>query len=186
MTVLVSDNGRVACGELLALEIVAFEILAEDRRKGSTRIVDKQFWLSEDQLRVRYKHEVYPVRGVADSTVLRGMYHRAWNPMMAHDYRPGKFHRNSDELLDQDFDVRRMAATPRAVSWGEPWCPARLPWWNDYGYHGLDRYQRCRIRKAYWSVGPQKLAVKAELAEKYGVPSWVISRVALSSRTCHT
>ena len=188
MTVLISDgHGRVACGEYLALEIVAYEILAEDRRKGSKRIVDQQFWLSEEQLKMRHDREVYNKNGVAEASLYQGMYRRAYNPMMAHDSRPRrKFWANSDESLDPHFDVKRHGTTPRANVSADPWCPARLPWWNDYGHHGLDRYQRCRIRRAYWSAGSQKLAVKAQLAEKYGVPPWVISRVAISSRSCNT
>jgi hypothetical protein len=185
MTVLVSDDrGRVACGEYLALEIVAYEILAEDRRNGSKRIVDQQFWLSEEQFSLRYKHEVYNKNGVAEASLYQGMYRRAYNPLMAHDSRPRrKFRVNSDELEDPYFDVKRQGATPHANISADPWGPTRSPWWNDYGYHGLDRYQRCRIRRAYWSAGSQKLIVKAQLAEKYGVPPWVISRVAISSRS---
>jgi len=185
MTALVNNGrGRVACGEDLVLEIAAFEILAEDRRQGSKRIVDRQFWLSPDQLDARHKREVYNKNGVPDAALFSGIFGRVYNPMAGQ--RPPSYPRRriGPETF---FDGRIPSLSPAPLGWVAPWCPARSAWWADHGYHGLDRYQRSRIRRAYWSAwGTHRLDVKAQLAEKYGVPPWVISRVAISSRTCKT
>ena len=174
----------VRYGEDPVLEIVALELLMSERRKGPTAIDAKKFWLTPDQLDMRRKREVLNKNGVPDSALIVGIYGRAYNPMMGR--RPRK-NQNIYQDSAPAFEGRLSDLSLVANNgWTEPWCPVKSAWWADHGTHHLDRYQRSRIRRAYWSAGSDRLAVKAQLAEKYGVPPWVISRVAISSRNCNT
>lgn len=176
---------RLRQGEWPLAEEQALEILQDERRAGSKAIKDKNDWLTPDQLKLRQDREVLNQNGVPDGRLLQGIYHRSYNPMMGR--RPKHWW---SQVRDPDFDARVPHGSSTTTGGGglmQQW-PRFSAWWADHdGDWHLDRYQRCRIRKAYRAAdGPAREAIKVMLAEKYGVPPWVVSRVAISSRTCHT
>lgn len=75
------------------LEEEANEILRESR-KDVTKLSEKKYWLTEEQLNLRQSREVYNQFGVPDASLVSGLYRRAYNPHAGH--RPSKS-RNSDE-----------------------------------------------------------------------------------------
>lgn len=173
---------RLREGEWLSGEITALQILEADRRKSKDQsFASKQFWLTPDQLEMRLGREVYNSNGFPEAHIRQGIYGRAYNPLMGK--RPGgKF----DPYGTMGFDGRVPHGhdTMGNVWMGDQWY-GRSPWWADSGNHGLDRYQRCRIRAALRKAR-DPFTVRAELAERYGVPTYVIARLAITSRTCHT
>ena len=70
---------RIKTGVDFALEAQANEILRQGRI-GVTRLCDKQDYLSEEQLQLRYSREVFNHMGVPDGHLMSGLYNRAYNP----------------------------------------------------------------------------------------------------------
>lgn len=64
-----------------AHEEVANELLL-GARKGVTNHSEKQDWLSEEQLLMRYGREVYNENGFPDKSIVSGFYRRVYNPNM--------------------------------------------------------------------------------------------------------
>lgn len=74
------------------LEDAADELLAEGRR-GVTSMAAKTDYLSREQLALRQSKEVYNCQGVPDSSLVSGLYRRAYNPLAGE--RPK--HKKSDD-----------------------------------------------------------------------------------------
>lgn len=74
------------------LEDAADELLAEGRR-GVTSMAAKTDYLSREQLTLRQSKEVFNTNGVPDSSLVAGLYRRAYNPLSGQ--RPK--HRKSDD-----------------------------------------------------------------------------------------
>lgn len=175
-----------------ALEMMADEMLAEYRRDyvrryGVNTMESKQYILSPDQLEMRQSREVYNVNGVPDPAIRQGIYHRAYNPLMGK--RPGKWW-NQVDAPRWDNRVPYGSGTPTAAA--TPHWPISSPCWKISAPQGfywhLTAGQRSRIRRLYRQVGsgrPREV-LKDYLSDFYGVPPWVISRVAITSRNCHT
>jgi hypothetical protein len=72
------------------LEEEAEKWLAKGRAEG-----DRGDYLSQDQLDLRQKREISNQLGVADASLVAGIYRRAHNPQMGH--RPGKQGRSHDD-----------------------------------------------------------------------------------------
>ncbi len=71
---------RVRSGIDWEKEDAANQILRESR-KGVTKLSDKKFWLTEEQLALRQSREVYNQFGVPDARLVSGLYRRAHNPL---------------------------------------------------------------------------------------------------------
>jgi hypothetical protein len=74
------------------LEDQADALLAEGRR-GVTSMAAKTDYLSREQLALRQSKEVFNTNGVPDSSLVAGLYRRAYNPLSGQ--RPK--HRKSDD-----------------------------------------------------------------------------------------
>ena len=72
-------NGRVMSGINFDLEAQADEILREGRA-GVTKLSEKKFYLTEDQLQLRQSREVLNSNGFPDPHIVSGLYRRAYNP----------------------------------------------------------------------------------------------------------
>lgn len=72
------------------VEEQADEWLAKSKADGMT--VD---WLSHDQLDLRQNREIGNSLGVADASLVAGIYRRAHNPLLGS--RPGKLERSHDD-----------------------------------------------------------------------------------------
>ena len=75
------------------LEEAANNILRESRQ-GVTKLSDKKYWLTEEQMALRQQREVYNQFGTADARLVSGLYRRAHNPLAGN--RPNKS-RSTDE-----------------------------------------------------------------------------------------
>jgi hypothetical protein len=70
-------------GDKNSIEEEAGKILAKDRRQSGAGD-----YLSEEQMNLRLKKEVYSTNGVPDASLISGMYKRTFNPEFGK--RPGK------------------------------------------------------------------------------------------------
>lgn len=67
-------------GVYAALEDQADAILREGR-KGVTALSEKKDFLTDEQLALRQKREVYNSNGFPDPSICQGLYRRAYNPL---------------------------------------------------------------------------------------------------------
>lgn len=79
--------GSIPSGVNFELENQANEILRKGRA-GVTRLEDKKFYLTEEQLKLRQDREVYNSNGVPDVHLVSGLYRRAFNPTAVSGARP--------------------------------------------------------------------------------------------------
>lgn len=86
--------GKLYCGIAPSLEEEANRWLAE-ARKGVTNHSDKQDYLSEEQLQMRYSREVYNENGFPDRAIVSGLYRRVYNPFIGK--RPSKLTSQPEE-----------------------------------------------------------------------------------------
>jgi hypothetical protein len=183
------------------LEEIADEILTDDRRRH--RETDKSPGavfgiLLPDQLKLRVEREVL----TEDMDQMRrpGMYSRAWSARRF-DYRPTnatRFAEASDpwrQFLHEEYGLSDgvlgnwvpLSYRPEVTS-GMSYedITPRDPAWpvlpREGRFHHLDRYQRSRIRSAMRKIPPTRQGARRVLtlllAQKYGVPWWVITRLA--------
>lgn len=75
-------------GTDLELEEQADRILAKGR-EGVTKLSEKKDYLSPSQLARRYQREVYNRTGRPEVHLYSGMFHRAYNALMADRKRAG-------------------------------------------------------------------------------------------------
>lgn len=73
--------GKLYSGINPPLEEEANRILAESR-KGITNHSEKNDYLSDEQLLMRYTREVYNQNGFPDKSIVAGYYRRSYNPNM--------------------------------------------------------------------------------------------------------
>lgn len=71
---------KVRSGVDWSLEAQADELLRQSRM-GTTRVSDKQDFLTQDQLRRRQSREVYNARGIPEHHLYTGLFRRSWNPL---------------------------------------------------------------------------------------------------------
>lgn len=187
-------------GEDRELEFFAELILADDRRRyreqtkgqsGHNLVYDI---LSPDQLEVRTEKDKLTPLGNLDVGIQRGVYGRAWvdwplRPTQRRHLTPAQdpWHQEWHEFIGDNIASAWFPVAYRdLVTGGQSYVPGtdRDPAWPRFGNHRdhafLDRYQRCRIRAAMRKVrkdNAKYLLLKDVLAAKYGVPSWMISRV---------
>jgi hypothetical protein len=179
----------------LTLEQQADDILAADRRAYRAKEGQQHNLvhgiLSPDQEQLRVEREVYATSGRVDGRFLRGMYRRSFNPDSRNLpswktlQRGDPWRQAEAEFWDNEVagswlpSARReeiiggQSFGPGLDRWeGLPDFTRRRHWWF------LDRYQRCRIR-AEVRRDPS-LGRRREIAQAYGVPTWVIYRLANS------
>lgn len=72
--------GRIISGVDNDLEAQADEILRQGR-SGVTKLSEKKFYFTEDQLQLRQNREVLNSNGFPDPHIVRGLYNRAYNPI---------------------------------------------------------------------------------------------------------
>jgi hypothetical protein len=77
-------------GDQNSIEEEAGKILARDRRQFG--VGD---YLSEEQMTLRLRKEVYSTNGMPDSSLVSGLYKRCYNPEFGN--RPNKNPRSSDD-----------------------------------------------------------------------------------------
>lgn len=182
------------------LEDQADEILAKDRRNYTT-IPGLYYFdiLSKDQLMMRDTREMLTAQGYFDVGLKPGCYHRAWNPLAG--TRPTKqqqysfyadpwrqFSWESVGGSGGSLQVRLPNALREEVTsgcWFDTWLvrdPAGVtPPGQNYYYH-LNSQQRCRIRSIMKAIPTHKPlardAVRLVISRHYGIPVWVVARVA--------
>lgn len=169
-----STPSQVREGVFSVLEYEADEILRSDKK--STGGDHHGTWhgvLTPDQLAVRQDREIAMEPHVFDTGLHPGLYVRAWNPLMG--LRPrSRPHWLTDGPL---FDIRVGMASPQ-TGWSEDLKSFRDPEWPTPTAHHLDRFQRCRIRRALRDVPPEHARLRTltrwVLAAKYGVSIRVI------------
>lgn len=93
--------GKLYCGIHPSLEEQANALLSESR-KGITNHSEKQDFLSEEQLIMRYGREVYNENGFPDKSIISGLYRRAYNPNMGK--RPSKLSTMPEEGARQLYE----------------------------------------------------------------------------------
>lgn len=79
-------------GDKNAIEEDAEKLLAAGRRQAET--LEKNDYLSREQLTLRRNKEVYSNNGSPDASLVRGLYKRTYNPEFGN--RPGRT-RSGDE-----------------------------------------------------------------------------------------
>lgn len=155
-----------------SLEYQADEILRMDR-EGVKSIGAYHGILLADQLALRAFREIAMEPHLFDAGLSPGLYVRAWNPQIGRR-SPSRPHLPSEAPA---FDVRVGMAAPQS-GWAEDLQPFADPEWPTPRAHHLDRFQRCRIRRALRDVPPGHLRLRMltrwVLAAKYGVPIRVI------------
>ena len=164
-------------GPLFELEDAADRLLALERKISGAKTHDAiNDYLTKDQLNVRHSHEV--LTPTPEETLYSGVYHRAYNPLFGK--RPPSYpHRRSEKPV---FDTRVGTEAGNQLGW-EMFSP-RDPAWpirpREGFYHHLTTGQRCRIRKMMKSIPATRQDARQMLrhllADKYGVPPWVIDR----------
>lgn len=157
------------------LEFEADKILSWDKSRAEVKSTDWYGILSPDQVRARLDREVYNQNGFPEPAIEEGLYRRAYNPLF------GKRPKGRRTWPDLEYDARvGIAGNHRGYPDYTPRDPAGVVLPRDGYYWHLDRYQRSRIRSVMRKLPPHRQdarkVVKAILAEKYGVPTWVIAR----------
>jgi hypothetical protein len=164
------------------LEDQAWAILALDRADEDLVTGPIHGILSPHQYELRLRRE-FSVGLKLGEYLQDGMYRRAYNPLFGR--RPGKWW---SQTAEPTFDGR-IGDVRGASGWTAPW-PTRVRGWATEArqgeYHHLTRYQRSRIRNVMRrlpSTAPQvaRDILRMHLAVKYGVPPWIIVRVAKRS-----
>lgn len=89
--------GTVKVGPDWELENQATEILMQDRRTTTPTDTEKNLWLTDDQMRTRWNHEVYTWLGYPMPSIRSGLFRRAYNPLAGQ--RPTGLSRESDFAL---------------------------------------------------------------------------------------
>lgn len=176
------------------LDLAADALLDADRKRfyatvqkaGSQYLVHDI--LSPGQLEMRTEREVYATGGTVDAAVLRGMYRRVFNPKSRNLPSRRKFEADPWRQREVEFYDNGVAGAwiPSArrseITGGMHFLPGVTSWsaWPDFTrprhVYFLDRFQRCRIRAAVRK--DVSLLRRRELAALYGVPTWVIYRLA--------
>ena len=74
------EGGTPVAGVLWKWEDAAMLILLNDRRDmESNKTSDRKYWLTDDQLELRWSREVHPSGGMADAHYMQGQYSRAYH-----------------------------------------------------------------------------------------------------------
>ena len=159
------------------LEDQAWAILALDRADQDKVTGTVHGILSPAQCDMRLNREMSVGLRVGEY-LQDGMYRRAYNPLFGR--RPGKWW---SQVTEPVWDGR-IGDVRSAQAWQTPW-PSRVPSWatptREGEFYHLDRYQRSRIRNVMRRMpasAPQiaRDVLRGFLAEKYGVPVWIIVR----------
>lgn len=178
------------------IELAADEWLERDRKEfyATVRNPGSQYLvhdiLSPGQLDLRVEREVYADSGTVDSAYLQGMYRRSFNPKSRNLPSRRKFESDPWRQRESEFYDNAVAGAwipsvrRSAVVGGMHYVPGIDRWqaWPELSQprhvHFLDRYQRSRIRAAVRK--DPSVARRQELSALYGVPTWIVYRLACS------
>jgi hypothetical protein len=186
------------------LEDMADKWLLADREQTRTKNPGGQHLvhgiLSSGQWELREWREVLMKTGELGSIIQNGLYRRVW---AGFDHRPTSRRRYSLRQDPWRQDLYDSGSGPGAAG---NWIPSALreevtsgqhylsitprdPAWpvdpRQGYYHHLDRLQRSRIRAMMCKVSGHARArevVMFVLAQKYGVPPWVITRCVVKGK----
>jgi len=171
------DKRKVPSSEgIFSLELQADEILRMDRVIHQVHVSLTSDWhgiLLADQLEMRAFREISMEPHLFDAGLTPGLYRRAYNPLMG-IRPPSRPHLRNDPSA---FDIRIGMASPH-TGWAEDLMSFRDSEWPEPKAHHLDRFQRCRIRRALRDVPPGHVRLRSLTrwlqAAKYGVTIRVI------------
>lgn len=195
-------------GPLWDLESQADTILWADRLKtrlaSGSQLGTVHGILTTDQLDLRAEREYLTHSGDMDVLYRPGTYGRAYRPRSDRPTSRNRYSLRQDpwretwieDTPDQTLGGVWFPLASRPGITGGEWSFLCWPHRDPAGaiaprqnyFHHLDRYQRARIRATMRGVPTRLLsarkALRRHLADKYGVPTWVIIRCCQPAREC--